>query len=501
MLHSRVTSLICISLMLFGMSCKKDIPNNNNPVKIIGMLDSIYVYGQQVYHWNTSYPALSIYTEKYPSINEPSTEGLVSALNYLSLRAINPHTQQPWEYNHKNPQIAKYTAITGQDIPQTSENFQSFGVYLSALDDNKIYVRYVKTNSPAQNADLKRGDQILSIEGMPAELLVEKNSFSFLNGKNSIRLSVRSDKQIKELILTKTNSHSSEDITFLGYPDKKTAYLSLLDFPNHFSNIHDIYTQIDNNQGVEKLIIDLRYNGGGFLSGCDEIANMLIPDSDNGKIYRIEKYNEIMQKGKAEILKKKLIVDEQGRALYYINNRIATFYDLNYSIEANTYKFEKTKGFKNLKELYFIVSNQTASASEVLINSLSPYIKTTIIGVNGTITDQTPVRTFGKPMGSIGISIGKYHIYYAMFQNLNVQFQGNYFNGLISDITLFDDITKNFGDQTDPAVSYCLGNRTVQTRNYGNKINFHTKRDFDTEDNKMPFVIKSIKSFPVENWR
>jgi len=194
---------------------------------------------------------------------------------------------------------------------------------------------------------------------------------------------------------------------------------------------------------------------GGFLSGCDEFVNHMITDKLHNKVYRKELYNKTMQKRKATILKNKPVLDQEGVPIFFIENRVGTFYDIDYSLENNIYFFNKLGSFNTLKKVYFIVSKETASASELLINSLEPYVDMEIIGVSNN-DEQGKVYTYGKPVGSIAIPIGRYSVYYTMFQNINAKNQGDYFEGILSDWTTIDDLRKDFGDIADPAIKHCM---------------------------------------------
>ncbi|MGY0035385.1 S41 family peptidase [Pedobacter sp. NJ-S-72] len=201
-------------------------------------------------------------------------------------------------------------------------------------------------------------------------------------------------------------------------------------------------------------IIDLRYNPGGYISTADYFANLVIPAAFDKQIMRKEKYNAMMQNNRAGLLKNQVLADDNGHPLYYIDNRPATMADGDYSLNANTYYFDKTTGVRSLKRVIFIVSSETASASELLINCLKPYLDVKLVGVSGNGNQQ--VKTYGKPIGFFGLKISKNTVYYSMFQNLNARNEGNYFDGMITDLSADDDARFNFGDTNEPGLKASL---------------------------------------------
>ena len=114
--------------------------------------------------------------------------------------------------------------------------------------------------------------------------------------------------------------------------------------------------------GVDEFILDLRYNNGGLISCAQLLATILAPSDALGRIFCIEEFN-----GKSWIQKKS--------NLYYNSNLVKNGINL------------------NLKTIYVLVTDMTASASELVINGLKPYANVILIGT----------KTEGKNVGSITI--------------------------------------------------------------------------------------------------
>jgi hypothetical protein len=100
-----------------------------------------------------------------------------------------------------------------------------------------------------------------------------------------------------------------------------------------------------------------------------------------------------------------------------------------------------------LNRLFFIVSQNTASASELLINSLMPYMEVQLIG---------PSHTHGKPVGFYPIPVFDWYIFPVSFRTVNKNGEGNYFNGLNLNYQVTDGLDKDWGDAGEGCLSSVL---------------------------------------------
>jgi hypothetical protein len=105
-------------------------------------------------------------------------------------------------------------------------------------------------------------------------------------------------------------------------------------------------------------------------------------------------------------------------------------------------KFNKL-GSLNLNRIFFIVSNSTASASELLINNLKPYMDVYLVG---------PSKTYGKPVGFFPIPVGDWYIFPVSFKTTNKNGDGNYFNGIAVNSQVADGLDKDWGDITESSL-------------------------------------------------
>jgi hypothetical protein len=161
--------------------------------------------------------------------------------------------------------------------------------------------------------------------------------------------------------------------------------------------------------GIDQLIIDLRYNGGGSVAVAEQINNYLIQAANSNKLMYTNKLNSLKT-------------------------------DLQKSVD-----FKKI-GSLNLDKLIFITSRGSASASELVINSLDPYFDIILVGDN----------TFGKPVGSFPLSSfnttlkdNDVELVPITFAIANAEGKADYFDGFPADFAVGDTPQFNWGDQND----------------------------------------------------
>ena len=219
------------------------------------------------------------------------------------------------------------------------------------------------------------------------------------------------------------------------------AYIALGSFPklNEVqSNLDQAFSDLASGN-PRYIIIDLRSNAGGYIETAEYIANLVVPGSLTGKVMYSEQFNSKMQAGQASILKNQPYLDADGKMVSY-QGRKATMADVDYSESGNTYRFNKKGNLTSIEEVYFIVSGKTASASELLISCLKPYLYVKLIGE----------KTYGKPVGFFGIHVDQYSVYLSSFLIRNAAGWSDYFSGMTPDITAQGVADPELGNPEEP---------------------------------------------------
>lgn len=457
--------LICSLLIatLAYSSCKKSAATKDEsplPVtpttgsRIELSLDSLYLYAYQTYLWYDALPGYEQFRpRRYANYSNNSLQCLKKALFDLVQYKINPTTSKPYEYEVSTNQ-GKYSFVEEGNTTSGREGTvnlegtgDDFGLELAVVNGQDVRVRYVNTASPAAKAGITRGCRILLINNAPAS-----TSTTALNSaltQSSIALAIkRPDGSTFNANLIQDSYASSPVLktSLITSGGKTIGYISFARFSamNNAQKGLDSAFDIFATAGIENIVVDLRYNGGGYVETSEYFANLLAPPSVSGSMMYAEYFNDLMQQGKASILKS-IPYLENGQPRY-INGHPATYADVDYSVKGNTRNFSKKGPLQTVKNIAFIVSSSTASASELLINSLKPYLNVQLIGT----------KTYGKPVGFFGIGIDKYTVYLSQFKSINARGQGDYFDGLTPGIIAADDVTHDFGDTNEISLSKAI---------------------------------------------
>ena len=281
----------------------------------------------------------------------------------------------------------------------------------------------------------------------PTSNLPYENSLSAGNAKYSYLVSGVMHGGSVARTVTSTVMNPVLLTSLLNVGTSNVGYVALSSFPKLSeiqSHLDEAFTNLASAKPTD-LIIDLRSNGGGYVQTAEYVANLIVPSALNGKVMYTEQFNSRMQQGKALILRHQPYLDENGDPVIY-NGRQATMADVDFTEAANTYKFSKKGYLETVKNVYFIVSDGTASASELLISSLKPYLPVKLIGS----------KTYGKPVGFFGVVIDKYTVYMSSFLIKNAAGFSDYFNGMSVDITAEPDGRYGLGNPNETCLNKVL---------------------------------------------
>lgn len=257
-------------------------------------------------------------------------------------------------------------------------NGMEFGLVHVSDNNTDIfgYVRYVLPNTSAEQNGILRGMIFNRING--TQLTV--NNFSSLLFSNSTSYSIGLATYNSNGTVTATGQDINLDrIEYQENPvyltnvitngSHKIGYLMYNGFYSSFDNQLNTAILSLKNQGITDLVLDLRYNGGGSVRTASFLASM-ITGQFTDQLFTKEHWNDTMQKQ---------FQDQQPQ--YLVNN----FSD---KLADNT-----AINHLNLDKLYVITTGSTASASELVINGLNPYITVKTIGT----------KTVGKYVASITV--------------------------------------------------------------------------------------------------
>lgn len=261
------------------------------------------------------------------------------------------------------------------------------------------------------------------------------------------------------------------------------AYLAIHSFPtlkSIKSTLDDIFLEFSINNPTN-IVLDLRYNNGGYIETVEYLANLIAPSTLDGKIMYSEEFNPTLQSGRPTFLKNQVYLDNQGESIY-INGRKATLDDINFQEKSNTFFFNKIGQLESVKRIYFITSETTASGSELLISLFKPYINTQTVGK----------KTFGKPVGFLPISVKNYTIFLSSFLIKNADGWSEYFDGIKPDLEATLTIGPSLGNPEEDCLKRVIQDiskgREIHRTNY--KMTKKSIRDYNSND-IPPQIIKN----------
>lgn len=433
--------------------------------------DSIFLYAKEVYYWNEALPTYDEYLpRKYTS---GGTELDKYKNNLFNIGRISGSVDYTRGYsslkysfiedaNDANPQASLPNSLASVD---SEGNGNDVGIRLDAYRtdaDNpltySLIVTAVYPGSPAAAAGVQRGWVIRTINGQSYGANINTEVNAALNAIEGSNVSItgtiftggeRGADFTRNLTRKSYKSSPVYKAVTLTAGTKKIGYLAFARFSTLDNNTQ---SELDaafadfSAKGVKDLVIDLRYNGGGYINTAEYLINLIAPSGLNGKVMFREYYNNTMRSGKAGILINQPVTDINGKLIYDRTlKRNLTQADEDYSPEAQSTSFSKKGALGSVTNVVFIVSDRTASASELVINSLKPFVNVKLVGET----------TYGKPVGFFPIRIqNRYDVFYAMFETKNSNGEGGYFNGMVPDFNaatstedgFFDNPLYEFGD-------------------------------------------------------
>ena len=294
-----------------------------------------------------------------------------------------------------------------------------FSVFFNAVKD--LRVKYVERESASGKAGIERGWQVVSINGnsnidtSSASIQMIVNAvFNSSSGSFTFKKPDGSTVTINLSAIPYSEQPVYADKVISVSNGKKVGYMVFNSFMGDTTSTYNEFNRVFINfsqNNVTDVVIDLRYNGGGYVTVAEKLANYLAPISANGQVMMNQTYND------------------------------------KYSQYNELVKFKKI-GNLNLSRIYFIVSNNTASASELVINSLKPYLNVTLVGPTAT--------THGKPVGFFPIPVGTWYMFPVSFKTVNKNGEGNYYNGFTVNTRARDGVDANWGATNEACLAATL---------------------------------------------
>ncbi|MBL6731177.1 MAG: S41 family peptidase [Bacteroidia bacterium] len=276
---------------------------------------------------------ISIFADVYKEVNttyvdEVKPGKLIRAAIDGMLKSLDPYTNF-------------YSEAQAEDYRfQVSGTYSGIGASTRRIN-GRIFIDSPLEDRPCQKAGLRAGDEIITIDGIPVkdksksvirDLLTGQSGTSVLVEVNRLSVGRLKKEIIRENITLKNVAYSGviDDI----------GYIKLVSFtPKAGKEVRDAVLKFKN-QGVQKLVLDLRNNGGGLLNEAINIVNVFIPRGE-------------------------LIVETRGK--FPEDNR--SFKTMNSPVDTET-------------PLVVLINGNSASASEIVAGALQDLDRAVLVGQN-----------------------------------------------------------------------------------------------------------------------
>ena len=289
--------------------------------------------------------------------------------------------------------------------------FIGFGFSHKSVAAGDLRLTRVFAGSPADLGGLARGQRILELDGRTiaeieaaegASAALDVSPLTFLMeeaGGAQFSVTLQHD------IVTIDPIPQYRVIPANDGSGRMVGYLELAAFIGTADPVLDAVFADFIANGVNDVVIDLRYNSGGLVSTANLLGDLLGGDVAENLVFSETLFNA---------------------------DRAADNNSVNF--------FDRLGNSMSLSRLIVIASNSTASASELVTNSMVPHVAVTFVGDD----------TFGKPVGQVGFEFCGKILRPTAFQTVNADGFGDYFGGIPANCPAVDDLTIAVGADADP---------------------------------------------------
>ena len=309
------------------------------------------------------------------------------------------------------------TSAAASDAFYSDSQVIKYG-FTQLVEADDILVLQVWPESGAAEAGLERGDRIVSVNGTTVATHVTNGTLTAAFGPDVVgqQATIVFDKpngERKSFQMTKRIvTIPTVSVTRVFDVDgRRVGYVMFNNFVQPSTAALDEAFAALKTAGVTELVLDLRYNGGGLVAVAQHLASLIGGTRTDGQV-----------------------------AFNYVHNdKIGPIYN-------KVTRFTNPENALNVERLVAITTGSSASASELVINALRPFIPVTIVGDT----------TYGKPVGQYGLRFCDKILYPVAFSIKNATLEGDYFDGLPADCPAPDDATHQLGDAAEGSLAEAL---------------------------------------------
>jgi hypothetical protein len=295
------------------------------------------------------------------------------------------------------------------------------GLEVLGQPDAPLHVRSVEPQGPAATAGVRRGDQVLALNGRSAAEIIAADDFAALVAEREgqvLTVQLRAaDGSERSVSLTA----AVFGLTPVPYRDvlttdggRRVGYVIVNQMIDAgFADLLQAFARF-RNEGVQDVVLDLRYNGGGLVSFGALVASHVAGARGLGRDAAVLRYNAAL----------------------------APTRDL-------AVPFQNVSAGLGLPRAYVLAGRRTCSASEQVVSALRG------VGIEVVLVGET---TCGKPVGSNPVPDGCGLTYSIInFESVNARGEGRWFDGFAPSCPVPEDFRVRLGDPAEPLLRAALG--------------------------------------------
>ena len=360
-----------------------------------------------------------------------------------------------------------YSVLEGLLSGNTLNNGMDYGLRYKTGSTTDIYgwVRYIIPNSDASTKAIYRGNIFFAINGTP--LTIDNYKTLLANNTYTVNFADYDGGAItpngQSVSLTKTNLAENPILlsTVINQGTHNIGYLMYNGFYSSYDGQLNTVFGSFQSQNVTDLVIDLRYNSGGSINTATKLASM-ITGQFTGQVFAKQQWNAKAQS-------------------YYLSNNPGSLEN----------KFMGGLNSLQLNKVYILTSKSSASASELLINCLKPFINVVQIGDVTTGKNVGSITLYDSPnFGKSNVNPShKYAMQPIVLKIVNKDNFGDYTTG-ISPTTLFQEDAGSLGvlgNNDEPLLNIAI-NQITGSGKISSQVPLATDRDFTVSKSINPLL-------------
>lgn len=373
-----------LPLLGFGLliSCNNDnndLPRTDKDENIYEVIDKTM---QEWYLWNEDLPDLN--PSNYSDANAYFEDLLVDV--------------DRWSYIANLDELLAYFE---------NGTYTGYGLAFKFDKNNDLRVKLIFEDSPLFTEGITRGWKLVKINQLAISSLSDQQVLNELDKPSGTFVFENTEGEQKEISASQKELDQNTVLKreVINYNGAQVAYLAFDSFLGKSKDeLNEAFVYFKE-QNATELVLDIRYNGGGSTDISNQLASLITGNAYEGQIYSKVFHNESK------------------------------------SNENFTDEFKEQSAAYGFNRVFVITTSSTASASEMVINGLKPYLGADNVILVGSKTHGKPVGMYVFQERALNLAIVP-----ISFSITNANDEGNYFDGIPVTYEISDDLEHDFGD-------------------------------------------------------